>query len=97
MWLRIVLGDPLLAIDKPEQIKAGVDTAFDEAGEPDDMAVFTRYESGGLHCELCLYFTPAAASVARALNATPCKAPEPDGLSLLAGSQRALRLLFPEC
>lgn len=49
---------------------------FEAAGKPVDMAVFTRYESEGrLHCEVTAYFSPAAAEVAKALDAQSCEKP----------------------
>ncbi len=62
-----------------------------------DMAVFTRPESEGrLYCEVIAYFSPAAASVAKAFDAEPCLKPERTGLGLLAGDQNCWSVLFPE-
>ncbi|MDQ2693115.1 MAG: hypothetical protein M3Y68_13840 [Chloroflexota bacterium] len=64
---------------------------------PPEIAVFTRLESEGrLHCELVVYFSPAAAELARKFGASPCERPAPAGLALLAGDVRAWSALFPE-
>ena len=71
-------------------------SAYSKAGKPREMAAFMRHESEGrLHCEVVVYFSPAAAVVARELNAEPCARPPPDGLSLLAGSEECWLTLFP--
>ena len=71
--------------------------AFDAAGRPPDMAVFTRPESEDrLHCEVMAYFSPAAASVAQAFDAQPCVKPARAGLGLLAGDEHSWTVLFPE-
>ncbi|QNM95156.1 hypothetical protein [Chitinimonas koreensis] len=66
------------------------------AGHPPAMAVFTRHESDGhLHCEVTVFFSPAAAELARALGAIACPEPAPERLDLLAGSPASFALLFP--
>jgi hypothetical protein len=61
------------------------------------MAVFTRPESEGrLHCEVIVYFSPAAQQVAMAFGAEPCEKPARDGLGLLAGDSGCWSVLFPE-
>src|SRR5512138_2714987 len=66
------------------------------AGQPVDMAVFTRSESEGrLHCEVIAYFSPAASEVARAFDAEPCLVPARSGLGLLAGDPGCWSVLFP--
>ena len=70
---------------------------FESAGKPVDMAVFTRYESEGrLHCEVIAYFSPAAAEVAKAVDAEPCEKPSRAELGLLAGDKQVWSVLFPE-
>ena len=60
-------------------------------------ALFVRHESEGrLHCEVIVYFSPAAVIVAKTVNATPCNKPSSDGLGLLAGSEESWSILFPE-
>jgi len=55
-----------------------------------------RHESEGrLHCEVRVYFSPAAADVAKAVGAIACKKPASNGLSLLAGPDESWSVLFP--
>ena len=84
-----------------QHFRAGEDAfrraEYERAGRPPDMAVFVRQESEGrLHCEVRAYFSPAAARVARALDAAPCNRPVPAGLDLLAGTPESWRALFPD-
>lgn len=86
-WFSKNLGDPLLAAEALGRIEAAFRDAFTAAGQPNGMALFLRHESEGrLHCELKLYFSPAAEAVARAVHADACLRPSPHGLSLYAGS-----------
>lgn len=94
-WLKLNLGDPLLASDQQDYIATEFDLAYRTSGKPAGMAVFVRHESCALHCDVVAYFTPAAASVGRRVGAQPCVAPVNGGLTLLAGSERAFELLSP--
>ena len=96
-WYYSNLGDAMLAGPMQEHIKSRFVEAYEKADQPADMALFVRHESEGrLHCEAMLYFTPAAAGVARAVGALPCGKPAPAGLDLLTGSRRAFATWFPE-
>ncbi len=94
-WFVKNLGDAMLAGEAAAQIQRAFHSEYAKGQSPAEMAVFARHESEGrLHCELVLYFTPAAIDVARACNARPCNQPGRDGLALLAGSEQAWSL-FP--
>ncbi len=95
-WYRLELEDALTAWAEVEAIREACQTAWRTAGEPADMAIFQRHESEGrLHCRVVLYFTPGAAALAERHAASVCARPHADGLSLLAGSTTAHRLLPP--
>ena len=96
-WRVKNLGDAMLAFDQQASIEERLMSGFAEAGSPTDMAAFIRHESEGrLHCDVKLYFSPKADTLAQEVNALPCPKPSPDGLSLLVGSEDCWRLLFPE-
>lgn len=96
VWFTKNLGDAMLAGESLEQIKMFFLSTYERAEEANEMALFFRHESEGhLHCEVKIYFTPASAFVAEAVDATPCNKPSPDGLDLLAGSEAAWSALFP--
>ncbi len=96
-WYSIGLGDGMLAIEPSEEIKELFSEAYSAKGMPPEIAVFTRYESEGrLHCEVVAYFSPAAAEIAKALDAEPCEKPVRAGLGLLVGDERAWSSLFGE-
>lgn len=96
-WSSKNLGDGILAAVPLGQIETQFQAAYKQAGSPEDMAVFVRYESEGhLHCEVQVYFSPAASEVAKGLGAEVCAKPFADGLDLLVGSEKAWRTLFPE-
>ena len=85
-------GDGVLA-----KLDAEVRQILARAGDPPDMAVFTRLESEGrLHCELVVYFSPAAYQVADLFGADPCEKPVRAGLDLIAGNTTCWSVLFPE-
>lgn len=77
-----------------EEIKRLFQPLFESAGKPAEMAVFTRHEEGGLHCEWVAYFPPAVEVIARQMQASPCNQPARDGLNLLAGSDDCWARLF---
>ncbi len=96
-WFCLSLGDGMMAPMPSDEIEKMFQESFVAAGKPDDMAVFTRPESEGhLHCEVIAYFSPAASDVAEAFDAELCQKPDRAGLGLLAGSEQAWSVLFPE-
>lgn len=91
VWFYRNLGDAMLADEPLSRLTADFVESYEQAGRPHDMALFIRHESdGSLHCEVVVYFSPAAADAARAAGAVPCPTPAPDGLSLLAGADVAV-------
>ncbi len=96
-WYSRNLGDPTLTDGTLDELDAYFHAVHVRAGEPSEMAVFTRLESEGrLHCEMIAYFSPAAQTVAKAFDAEPCTRPVRQGLGLLAGAEEAWSVLFPE-
>jgi len=96
-WFLLNLGDAMLAGEQQDRIRELLLSAVTQAGNPGEMAAFSRHESEGrLHCEVKIYFSPMSATVAREVNARACEKPSPTGLSLLAGSKLSWLLLFPE-
>jgi hypothetical protein len=96
-WFYKELGDAMMAAQPANQIREAFLPLFVSAGNPEDMAVFTRNDSEGrLHCEVSVYFSPAAIDIAKAFDAKPCEIPLKEGLDLLVGSQNSWFALFPE-
>jgi hypothetical protein len=96
-WFSLSLGDGIMAPTPADEIEAMFLQAFSAAGQPSDMAVFTRPESEGrLYCEVMAYFSPAAKDVAEAFDAEPCEKPLRAGLGLLAGDELSWSVLFSE-
>jgi len=96
-WYSVSLGDGIVAATPSAEIEERFQRLFLAAGQPPDMAVFTRSESEGrLHCEVIAYFSPAAADLAKVFEAQPCAKPAKLGLSLLAGSEGSWSVLFDE-
>lgn len=96
-WYVINLGDAMLADEKLCVIEATFQRAYKLAECPLEMAVFKRHElEQGLHCELKIYFAPAAQSVAIELGAQLSSKPSVHGLGLLAGSKQSTQVLFAE-
>lgn len=95
-WYAKNLGDGMMAWEPLENIRERFDDAYLKAGRPDGMAVFYRHASEGrLHCEVIVYFSPAAQDLARDLGADIAPVPSPDGLALLGGSEASWQLLIP--
>jgi hypothetical protein len=96
-WYSVSLGDGMMAAGPSAEIEALFSKLYAAAGNPADMAVFTRGESEGrLHCEVIAYFSPAASEVAEAFDAEPCSKPARAGLGLLAGNKSSWSVLFSE-
>lgn len=96
-WYSIGLGDGIMAATPSAEIEQLFLRSFNAAGRPSNMAVFTRAESEGrLHCEVIIYFSPAAREIAKELDAQPCEKPARAGLGLLAGDKQCWSVLFPE-
>lgn len=95
-WFCKNLGDALLAFQGLGRVEDAFQSAYANTDCPDDAAVFFRHESGRLHCEANVYFSPASFHIAQALGTEPCKQPAKDGLSLLVGPPAAWSVLFPE-
>lgn len=87
----------MLASEALVEIETQFNAAYASAGSPADMAVFVRHESdGGLHCRVMLYFSPSSSPLASIISAEPCEQPESTSLGLLAGSENAWSVLFPD-
>lgn len=84
-WSRWDVGDPTLAEPLLEALRAEL------APVPAGEAVLQKLESGDLHCQLILYFSPGLRAIACRHNATSCAAPDSDGLSLLLGDSSLLQ------
>ncbi|MBN8579645.1 MAG: hypothetical protein J0L96_03150 [Anaerolineae bacterium] len=96
-WHSLSLGDGIMAAEPSEEIREAFQALHKSAGEPADMAVFTRHESEGrLHCEVIAYFSPSASELARLFEAEPCQRPSRGGLGLLAGNEVSWSVLYPE-
>jgi len=96
-WFRKNLGDAMMAFEPLDQINALFRSTYGDESCPKDVGVFIRHNSeGSLHCRVEVYFSPASASLARAMNAQPCATPSITGLDLLVGSKDSWSILFPE-
>lgn len=88
------LGDGLWAPVALTEIEEQFQPLYVAAGRPAEMAVFTRRDDGGLHCQVTAFFAPAASAVAHTLAAQPCARPPRAGLELAAGDERCWAVLF---
>ena len=92
-WYSKDLGDGVEANAPSTQIQEAFIPIFAAAGNPVDMAVFSRYD---LEANVVtVYFTPTAEPLAQMFGAAPCEKPEQDGkLALLVGDQRAIEFHY---
>ena len=96
-WFYKQLGDAIMAAQPSDQIREAFLPIFAAAGNPEDMAIFTRNDSEDrLHCEVFVYFSPAASRVAKLFDAATCEKPLREGLDLLAGNSSCWSTLFLE-
>ena len=94
-WFSKNLGDGILASGDLERIDALFPAEYKRQGAPADMAVFIRHDTQAhVHCEVTVYFSPAALAIATALQAIPCPQPSRDNLGLLAGPEECWEQLF---
>ena len=96
-WFRKSLGDALMAFEPLGHIEALFQSTYRASAWPKDVAAFVRHNSEGhLHCQVEVYFSPAAAFLAKEIDADPCNKPSIDGLDLLIGPEDSWAVLFPE-
>ena len=95
-WFYKSLGDAMTASEATDQIREALLSSREAAGNPTDMAVFSRSDSDHLHCEISVYFSPRAGNLAKTFDAQACDQPLRNGLDLLAGDPQAWSILFPE-
>lgn len=90
-WYELNCGDPTLCDPIVQEVLKVYDEISHRGALSPGAAVFSRHESrGDLHCELILYFTPAAGYVASGVGAICSAQPASQGLSLIAGSSVTL-------
>jgi hypothetical protein len=95
-WYTCNLGDAMLAGESLDQIRAAFLSVNKHRHASGERAIFVRHESEGrLHCEVRVYFSPAAAGVAKVFGAAACTKPSAHDLGLLAGPEAAWKTLFP--
>ena len=68
-WYCLSLGDGMIAPMPSAEIEEAFLQVFTAAGNPPEMAVFTRPESEGrLHCEVIAYFSQRHSMLSHARN-----------------------------
>jgi hypothetical protein len=94
-WFSLSLGDAVTAVVPGAAVEDQARAMFAGLGEPPDFAVFRRLDTrASLHCEVTLYFPPAAEPIANRNGARPCARPARAGLELIVGDVRAWAVLF---
>ena len=93
-WYSKPLGDGMWAPIACAEIEEKFQPLFESTGKPVSMAVFVRHDEGDVQCEVTSFFSPAAAEVAKMVEANPCGKPIQEGLNLLAGSEDCWSALF---
>lgn len=93
-WHSKDLGDGVDALAPSHQIQQAFLPLFAAAGQPIEMAVFSRYDRE--KNIVTVYFSPSAFDLAKINNAIPCDKPKNEnGLGLLVGDQRCLQVFYP--
>jgi len=96
-WFYKNLGDAMMAFEPLGRIENLFRSAYRVTTRQEEAAVFIRHNSGGrLHCEVEVFFSPAATLLAKELDAEPCARPSRNGLGLLIGSDDSWSALFPQ-
>jgi hypothetical protein len=97
IWYGLFLGNGADALAPRLRIQQSFLRAYAAAGQPINMAVFSKAETKDRAHEVTLYFSPAAATFAKSLSgAAPCEKPTREGVGLEVGDQRCWDLLFPK-
>ncbi len=77
-----------MAAQPSDPIREAFLPLIESPGNIADMPILTRHDSEGrLHCEVFVYFSPAAAEIAQAFEAKPCERPLRRCLDLLVGDK----------
>ncbi|MGC3962165.1 MAG: hypothetical protein QM803_02260 [Rhodocyclaceae bacterium] len=86
-WSSKILGDGVEALLPLRALQSEFEVHWHRAGCPAGATLYVLHAQTGLHCQVTVYFSPAASDIASALDATPC-APPPsqDRLERLAGA-----------
>jgi hypothetical protein len=93
-WYSKILGDGVEANEPTHLIQEAFIPLFSAAGQPINMAVFSRYD---LEKNIVtVYFSPGASVLAKMFSAQLCEKPiKENGLGLIVGDQRCLQLFYP--
>lgn len=89
-WYSLALAGDIKNISKGAWQLAW-EASQDEGGLDHSNAIFKKV---GPDNRLVLYFTPSSQLVAESFGARPCAKPSPQGMTLLAGSERAWQIHF---
>jgi hypothetical protein len=93
VWYSKALGDGVRAFAPSRRIQDLFSPMFAAAGQPADMAVFSRHDVQAN--QVIAYFSPRASRLAALFGATPCEKPPSDGIGLLVGDARSWQIFFP--
>ena len=93
-WFSKDLGDGVQSRAPSNQIQEAFIPLFAAAGQPIDMAVFSRYDLK--NNVVTIYFSPGASALANMFGGTACEKPKNEGrLALLVGDGRCWDLFYP--
>ena len=88
-WFKKELGDAVWAAPYLETLKEMFASIYGSSHAAGEAVVLVKYDSAShLHCEVTVYFSPAATTLATAVNAEPCVQPSFTDLSLLVGNKQ---------
>lgn len=90
-WLKLNLGDAMLAGDALAELKTRLTTVYDNEGQPNSMVALYRHESSGLHCNLVVYLTAPFQQAAGLENTVICQTPALADSGFLSGNRQHLR------
>jgi hypothetical protein len=93
-WFSIYLGSTVRGLQTEQEIRNAFLPVYVASGQPVDMAVFASHDTD--RNRLTVYFSPAAAALAKMFAAAPCDKPKRDRfLSRSAGNTRAWDIFYP--
>ena len=91
-WYSKDVRNGVSALTLTEAIMTAFKPAFELAGAPPDMCLFSRHDLN--RNVVTIYFSPRAEQVAKMFDATPCDKPSPDRLGPLAGHDDCMRIHY---
>lgn len=89
-WWLLSLGDAIEATPVLQTVRECFERHWQHAGQPEEMSLWLRTDSDGLHCRQTLFFSPGCQALAEQFRAVVCPPPLRAQVQWLAGARAAV-------